>query len=103
MPLPACGIVARQYGNTTVGWTLRGDTPVEPRSCQCRSSATNPDACQTPVNERGTPGDFVIVANEIGLVVVFDYSWIRLINRKTSNALFGNGYRHPGWFGKAIT
>lgn len=103
MPLPACGIVARQDSNTSKGRALKGDTPIKPGPCQCRSGTANPDACQAPVNERGTPRNLVVVANKIGLVVVFDYSWIRLANWKTSNAAFGIGYRHPGRFGEALS
>lgn len=103
MSLPACGIVARQYSNTTVGRAFKGDTPIEPGPCQCRSSTANPDACQAPVNEGGTPGNFVVVANEIGLVVVLDYPRVRLASRKTSDATFGNRHGHPSGFSDAIS
>ncbi|WP_175107402.1 hypothetical protein [Pararobbsia alpina] len=36
------------------------------------------------------------------MIVVFDYSWIRLANRKPSDAAFGNRHRHPGRFSGAI-
>jgi hypothetical protein len=103
IPFPACGIVARQDSDTTADRALKRAAPIEPGPRQCRSRTANSGPCQAHLLNEEHQAIFVVVLNEVALVLVFDDPWVRLASRKTSDVTFGSRHRHPGRFGGVIS
>lgn len=92
---PACGIVARQDSDAAVYRALQRAAPFEPRPRKRGARAANAGVRHAPVDERRAPGNLVVVADKIRLVVVFDDARIDAARRVTADAEFGQGDGHP--------
>ena len=78
MPLPTGGIVTAQDNDATVSGAVQGPAPLKPGTRKRGPRTTLAGIRKTPIQERRTPRDFVVVAHQIGVRVVFDNTRITL-------------------------
>lgn len=95
MPFPARRIVARQDRDAAVDRALQRFAPFQPRARERGAGAAESGMRHAPVHERRTPGNLVVVADQVRLIVVFDDTWIDAAGRVAANAEFGQRDGHP--------
>ena len=99
VPFPACRVVARQDRDAAVDRTLQRAAPFEPRTRERGARAANAGVRHAPVDERRTPGNLVVVADKVRVVVVLDDARVDAAGRMATDAEFGQRDGHPGWVG----
>ncbi len=99
VPFPARRIIARQDRDAAVDRALQRFAPFQPRARERGAGAAESGVRHAPVHEGRAPGNLVVVADQVRLVVVFDDARVDAARRVAADAEFGQRDRHPGWVG----